>query len=196
MSDIFDQPDAAATPLTPEEMRDLIPAHIADRHDLNEAEQENITHGQEWALGRRRRNTLSEKFIKDLHQRMLGDVWRWAGDFRKTERNLGIPFYEIPAAIRQLLEDVKAWIKHESYPPDEIAVRFHHRLVQIHPFPNGNGRHARLMADLLVMELGQERFSWGRANLRDAGAMRQRYIEALQAADNHDLAPLIAFARD
>jgi Fic-DOC domain mobile mystery protein B len=195
VSDIFDQPDDA-TPLTPEEMRELIPAHIADRNDLNEAEQENITRGQDWALGgRRRRDLLSEKFIKDLHKRMLGDVWRWAGEFRQSERNLGIPFYEIPVAIRQLLDDVKAWIEYKSYPPDEIAVRFHHRLVQIHPFPNGNGRHARLMADLLVMSLGGERFSWGRGNLRDVGTMRKTYIAALQAADNHDIGPLLAFAR-
>ncbi|HUG82263.1 MAG TPA: mobile mystery protein B [Bryobacterales bacterium] len=194
MSDAFEQPDDAATPLTPEEMRDLIPAHIADRRDLNEVEQENIMRGQEWALGRRR-DTLSEKFIKDLHRRMLGEVWRWAGDFRRSERNLGIPFYEIPAALRQLLDDTKAWIEHKSFPPDEIAVRFHHRLVQIHPFANGNGRHARLMADLLVMELGQERFSWGRANLQEVGDIRARYIAALNAADNHDIGPLLAFAR-
>jgi Fic-DOC domain mobile mystery protein B len=195
VSDIFEQPDDAATPLTPEEMRDLIPAHIADRDDLNEAEQENITRGQAWALGRRRRDTLSEKFVRDLHKQMLGEVWRWAGDFRQSERNLGIPFYEIPTALRQLLDDTKAWIEYKSYPPDEIAVRFHHRLVQIHPFPNGNGRHARLMADLLIMELGGVRFSWGRANLRDAGTMRAQYIAALQAADNHDIGRLLAFAR-
>ncbi|MGH9657115.1 MAG: mobile mystery protein B, partial [Bryobacteraceae bacterium] len=100
-----------------------------------------------------------------------------------------------PAGRPALLDDVKAWIELGSYPPDEIAVRFHHRLVQIHPFPNGNGRHARLMADLLVMKLGGERFSWGRKSLRDAGSMRQRYIAALQAADNYDNEPLLAFAR-
>ncbi len=92
MSGIFDQPDDAATPLTPDEMRDLIPTHIADRDDLNDAEQENITRGQDWALARRRRNTLSGKFIKDLHKHMLSDVWRWSGEFRRSERNLGIPF--------------------------------------------------------------------------------------------------------
>jgi len=97
--------------------------------------------------------------------------------------------------LRQLLDDTKAWIDYKTYPPDEIAVRFHHRLVQIHPFPNGNGRHARLMADLLVMRLGGERFSWGSANLQGAGAARQRYIAALQAADDHDIGPLLAFAR-
>jgi Fic-DOC domain mobile mystery protein B len=194
MGDLFAQPDDAATPLTPEEMRDLIPAHIAYRSELNEAEQENIERAQEWALDRRR-NLLSEKFIKDLHRKMLGDVWRWAGQFRQTERNLGIPYWEIPAALRQLLDDARAWIEYKSYPPDEIAVRFHHRLVQIHPFPNGNGRHSRLMADLLIMQLGGERFSWGKESLREAGALRQRYIAALQAADRHDIGPLLKFAR-
>lgn len=138
MSGLFEQP-GDATPLTPEEMRDLIPAHIAYRRELNQSEQENIARAQDWAL-RRRRDLLSEKFVRDLHRRMLGDVWRWAGKFRTTERNLGIVFYEIPVALRQLFDDVKAWIEYKTYPPDEIAVRFHHRLVQIHPFPNGNGR--------------------------------------------------------
>ena len=194
MSDLFEQPDDAATPLTPEEMRDLLPAHIAYRRELNEAEQENIARAQEWALNRRR-DLLSEKFVKDLHRQMLGDVWHWTGRLRTSERNIGIAYWEIPGALRQLLDDTKAWIEYNTYPPDEIAVRFHHRLVQIHPFPNGNGRHARLMADLLVMRLGRERFSWGRESLRDAGAMRQRHIAALQAADNHDIDPLLAFAR-
>ena len=169
MSDIFEQPDDA-TPLTPEETRELIPAHIAYRRELNEAEQENIVRAQDWALNRRR-DPLSERFVQE------------------------IAFYEIPVALRQLLDDTKAWIEYKTYPPDEIAVRFHHRLVQIHPFPNGNGRHARLMADLLVMRLEGERFSWGRAHLRNAGEVRQRYIAALQAADGHDIGPLLAFAR-
>jgi Fic-DOC domain mobile mystery protein B len=154
VSDLFDEPDNA-TPLTPEERRELLPAHIAYRSELNEAEQENIARAQGWALGRRRRDLLTEKFIKDLHRHMLDEVWRWAGNFRTTERNLGIPFYEIPTVLRQLFDDAKAWIEYASYPPDEIAVRFHHRLVHIHPFPNGNGRHARLMADLLIMSLAQ-----------------------------------------
>lgn len=192
MGDLFAQPDDA-TPLTPEEQRYLIP-NLAFRRELNEAEQENIARAQDWALARRR-DLLREKFIRDLHKRMLGDVWRWAGNFRTSERNLGIPFYEIPTALRQLLDDVKTWLEYKSFPPDEIAVRFHHRLVQIHPFPNGNGRHARLMADLLIMQLGQDRFPWGRANLQQAGDVRRRYIDALRAADNHDIAPLLAFAR-
>lgn len=194
MSDLFEEPDQA-TELTPEERRELIPTHIAYRSELNEAEQENIVRGQDWALGRHRRDLLTEKFITDLHRRMLGDVWRWAGKFRTSERNLGIPHYEIPVALRQLLDDSRAWIEYDSYPPDEIAVRFHHRLVQIHLFPNGNRRHSRLMADLLVMRLGGARFSWGSADLRKASGARQRYIAALKAADDLDLAPLLAFAR-
>jgi Fic-DOC domain mobile mystery protein B len=191
--ELFQEPDHA-TPLTPEERTNLIPAHIAYRAELNAAEQENIARGQDWALARKR-DLLSEKFIKNLHAHMLGDVWRWAGKFRTTQRNLGIHYYEIPMAVRELLEDAKAWVQHKTYPSDEIAVRFHHRLVKIHPFPNGNGRQARLMADLLVMNLGSERFTWGRANLQQMGNVRRRYIEALQAADNHDYAPLLRFAR-
>jgi Fic-DOC domain mobile mystery protein B len=193
VSDLFEQPNDA-TPLTPEEMRELIPAHIAYRRELNEAEQENIARAQDWALNRRR-DPLSEKFVQELHRRMLSDVWRWAGKFRTSERKLGIEFYEIPVALRHSLDDTKAWIEYKTYPPDEIAVRFHHRLVQIHPFPNGNRRHARLMADLLVMRLGGERFSWGSTNLQDAAAVRQRYIAALQSADDHDIGPLLTFAR-
>ena len=194
MSDLFEPPDDAATPLTPEEIRGLIPAHIAYRRELNEAEQDNIARAQEWALSRRR-DLLSEKFVKNLHRQMLGDVWRWAGKFRTSERNIGIDYWQIPIALRQLLDDTKAWIEYKTYPHDEIAVRFHHRLVQIHPFPNGNGRHSRFIADLLAIQLGRERFSWGRERLRDAGAARERYIEALRAADDHDISPLLAFAR-
>jgi Fic-DOC domain mobile mystery protein B len=166
VSDIFAQPDDAATPLTEEEKRDLKLSYIANRSELNAAEQENIARGQDWALNRRR-NILTESFIKALHRHMLNDVWRWAGRFRTSERNIGIDHWEIPVALRLLLDDAKTWIEHKAYSPDEIAVHFHHRLTQIHPFPNGNGRHARLIADLLVMQLSGERFSWG----REASAM-------------------------
>lgn len=193
MSDLFDEP-SGATRLTPEEKRDLLPAHITYRRELNEAEQENIVRAQDWALARRR-ELLTAKFIRDLHKRMLGDVWRWAGRFRTNEKNLGIPCYEIPTSLQQLLDDTKAWVEYEAYPRDEIAVRFSHRLVQIHPFPNGNGRHSRLMADLLVTSLGGERFSWGSATPRQPDDLRRRYVEALRAADEHDMAPLITFAR-
>jgi Fic-DOC domain mobile mystery protein B len=193
VNDLFDGPEHA-TPLTVEERRELIPTYIAYRSELNEAEQENIARAQDWALPRKR-DPLTEKFVKELHRRMLGEVWKWAGKFRISERNLGIPFYEIPAALGQLLADARAWIEFKTYSPDEIAVRLHHRLVQIHPFPNGNGRHARFTADLLAIRLGRDRFSWGRTSLRDPGSMRGRYIAALQAADRHEIRSLLGFAR-
>ncbi len=193
VSDLFEEP-GDATPLTAEEQAGLIPSDITYRYELNRVEQENILRSQAWALARRR-NLLSEKFIEDLHGRMLGDVWRWAGKFRTTEKNLGVPYYEVPAALRKLLEDTSSWIELRSYPRDEIALRFHHRLVQIHPFPNGNGRHARLTADLLVIRLGGERFTWGRVNLEAPGEARRRYIAALRAADAHDFGPLLTFSR-
>jgi Fic-DOC domain mobile mystery protein B len=194
VNDIFDQPDGAATPLTDAEKRDLRPAYISNRAELNAAEQENIARGQEWAFARRRA-LLGEPFIRSLHRHMLGDVWRWAGHFRTSERNIGIDHWDIPVAIRNLIDDAKAWIEHQSYPADEIALRVHHRLTLVHPFANGNGRHARLMADLLIVQLGRERFTWGSGSLRDAGELRKRYISALHAADRHDLGLLISFAR-
>lgn len=191
---VFKELDEAATPLTPEACLGLIPAHIAFRQDLNAAEQANIARGQQWALSRRR-DLLSEKFIQELHRRMFGDVWRWAGKFRTSQRNIGIDYWLIPTELRQLLDDARAWVELRSYPPDEIAIRFHHRLVWIHPFPNGNGRHTRLMADFMVMQWGCERFSWGRQSLREPGEARTRYIDALHAADNHDIEPLLSFSR-
>lgn len=193
MSDLFAPADDAGTPLAPEEKRDLIPTHIAYRSELNAAEQDNIARGQAWAL--QRREILDERFMLDLHRRMFGDVWRWAGRYRTTERNLGISPWEIPVETRKLVDDAKTWVAQATYPRDEIAVRLHHRLAWIHPFANGNGRHARLVADLLIMRRGGERFSWGRGSLYSAGELRQRYIAALRAADRHDVAPLVAFAR-
>jgi Fic-DOC domain mobile mystery protein B len=194
--ELFQQPDDAATPLTAEERCDLKPSHIAFKHELNEAEQENIVRAQRWVFARSPRvDILTESFVLELHRRMLKDVWKWAGSYRKTERNIGIDWWLIPTDLHHLLDDVRAWVEYSSYPPDELAVRFHHRLVVIHPFPNGNGRHARLMADLLIMGLGGGRFTWGSASLQAVGKARQRYIDALKAADKHDIGPLLAFAR-
>ena len=195
MSDVFDQPDGAATPLEDEEKQGLKLSSIAYRHELNAAEQENILLGQDWALRQRARTLLSEAFIRDLHRHMFGDVWEWAGKFRKSAKNIGIDHWEIPVALRHLVDDATTWIEANAYPPDEIAVRFHHRLVQIHPFANGNGRHARMMADLLLRQLGKPLLSWGRGSLRDPGQLRKEYIAALRAADKHDIHPLLAFAR-
>jgi Fic-DOC domain mobile mystery protein B len=117
------------------------------------------------------------------------------GKYRTTERNLGVPIHQIEVDLRQSIDDARYWIGHKVYAADEIAVRFHHRLVSIHPFPNGNGRWSRLAADLLVVSMDGERFPWGRAGLQKAGETRKAYIDALRAADNHDLNPLIEFSR-
>ncbi|WP_298128113.1 mobile mystery protein B [Brevundimonas sp.] len=191
---LFDAEDDAATPITPDERAQLIPTYITTRDELNEAEQQNIADADRWAFTRRRL-VLDADFLKRLHKRMLGDVWRWAGQFRTTERNIGIEAYRIETELHALLDDVRFWIEHATFPADEIAVRFHHRLVAIHPFPNGNGRHARLAADLLVVQLGGERFRWGRGNLVAIDQLRRSYITALKAADAHDIGPLLAFAR-
>lgn len=195
MSDpLFDDEDAAATPLTPDERDGLIPTYITLRHELNEAEQIGIEEADRWAFGRRR-DVLDERFLKFLHKRMFGQVWRWAGEYRTTARNIGVDAYRIRTQLHQLLDDVRYWIGHQTYAADEIAVRFHHRLVAIHPFPNGNGRHARLASDLLAIQLGLPCFTWGRANLVEPKKTRVAYVDALRAADAHDIGPLCVFAR-
>jgi Fic-DOC domain mobile mystery protein B len=191
----FEAVDGAATPLTPEEKTGLIPSWVTFRHELNEVEQTNIAGGTLWASRQQRRELLDEDFLRELHKRMLGEVWTWAGNYRTTERNIGIPAWEIATALRSLFDDARLWIKDKVFEADELAVRFHHRLVAIHPFPNGNGRHARLMADLLVMHLGRPRFTWGCASLLEAGKIRARYVAALRQADGHDITALLAFAR-
>lgn len=186
--------DDAATPLTPDERNSLIPTYVTLRGELNELEQQNIADADRWSFGRKRK-VLSTAFLLGLHRRMFSRVWRWAGKYRRSERNLGIDSYRIETELHQLLDDVRYWIDHQTYPSDEIAVRFHHRLVSIHPFPNGNGRWSRLAADLLSVSLGGERFTWGSANLQTPSDVRRTYIAALKAADNHDVEPLLAFAR-
>ena len=126
---------------------------------------------------------------------MFGDVWKWAGTYRRNEVNIGIKASRIPMDIPAMLDDVRYWLEHETYPYDEIAVRLHHRLTQIYAFPNGNGRHARMMADLLIERLGGKPFSWGSGSLADVGTLRAQYIAALKAADGHDIGPLMAFVR-
>ena len=192
---LFDQDDEANTPLTAEEREQLIPTYITLRSELNEAEQINIAQANRWLGRMRKRDVLDDGFLRALHKRMFGDVWKWAGQYRLTPRNIGIDAYRIPVEVRQLVDDVRFWVENETYTHDEIAVRFSHRLVSIHPFPNGNGRHSRMAADLLVMQLGQPRFTWGRQSLVDAGQTRKAYVTALQAADAGDAEPLNTFAR-
>jgi Fic-DOC domain mobile mystery protein B len=186
--------DDAATALDEDERKQLIPTYITCRAELNQAEQVNISDADGWAFSRQR-DVLNPGFLLRLHKRMLGTVWRWAGSYRTSERNIGIEAWRIPAELAQLLDDVRFWIAAETYGPDEICIRFHHRLVAIHPFPNGNGRLARMAADLLAVRLDRPRFTWGRSALVTPARARATYIAALQAADRHDIEPLLQFAR-
>ncbi len=186
------------TPLSEEEKEGLrIPA-ILNHTQLDEHEQLNIEDAIEWLIKKSipSRTILSEKFIKDLHKRMYGSVWKWAGHFRTSDKNLGIEWHKIPVMLRQLLDDVLFWIEHQTFDADEIAIRFKHRLVSIHCFPNGNGRHSRLLADIIIEKLFKKPvFSWGAANLSNHADARTTYIKALQAADKGDYTLLLEFAR-
>ena len=182
------------TPLDEDEADALIPSWISTRGDLNRAELENIAVATAWTRQRSISSSevLAEMFLKRLHRRMFDRVWKWAGSYRGTAKNLGVDASYVGQSVAQLLGDGRYWIEHETFPPDEIAVRFHHQLVAIHPFTNGNGRHARLAADLLAESLGCQRFSWGASEPTEA---RVRYLAALRAADAGDIEELVAFSR-
>ena len=194
MSDPLAPRDDTATDLSPEEREGLIPSYITTRAELNEAEQGNILETREWAFSKKR-DVLNETFLKNLHKRMYSKVWTWAGEYRTTGKNIGIDAYLIPTDLRNLLDDVHYWIDHKTYAADEIGARFHHRLTFIHCYPNGNGRHARMSTDLLMVSIDDKPFTWGHVNLVDPGETRSAYIAALLAADQHDIAPLIEFVR-
>jgi len=184
------------TPLSPEELADLIP-NLATKEELNEWERENILRAREWAVGDRTAasDLASDDYVQKLHAKMFDQTWKWAGDYRRSEKNIGTPFHEIRERLMALFGDVRYWIENKTYPPDEIAIRFHHRLVLIHSFPNGNGRHARLFADVMAMKLGRLSFTWGSANLVKEGEARTKYLEVIRAADHGDMQPLLKFAR-
>lgn len=191
----FDAPEGA-TPLDPDEAEGLLLSHITTRAELDRWEQENIAEAEVWAFRRDHPKILTDSFARRLHKRMFGNVWRWAGLYRKTGKNIGLDAWQIATELRTLCDNCVVWIEHAVYPSDEIAVRFHHRLTAIHPFANGNGRHARLMTDILLVHLlGQSRFSWGSGNLVNAGECRKQYINALRAADRYDFELLLAFVR-
>lgn len=194
MSDPLLPEEDGQTPLTHEELEGLIPSHITLRGELNEVEQANIVSGQTWAYGRNNK-VLNINFLNDLHHRMFGRVWNWAGKFRQSGKNIGIDAYQIPTALKDLIDDTQFLIDNKTYKPDEIAARFHHRLVHIHPYPNGNGRHARMAADLLLRSMEKDPFTWGSRNLTDAGETRAEYIAALQAADGYKYEKLFKFVR-
>jgi Fic-DOC domain mobile mystery protein B len=193
------------TLLSAEEAADLIPS-LSTREELNQWERQNIIEAGTWALDVKhlhRRDCLTDAYVRELHRRMFDQTWKWAGRYRTTEKNIGIPHHQIRDALAVLLADVRFWLEHQTYSPEECAIRFHHRLVAIHCFPNGNGRHARLIADVLMQKLGLPVFTWGGAegtkaaekDIAHRGDIRLHYLQALRAADAHDIHPLLLFAR-
>ncbi|CRM65221.1 MULTISPECIES: mobile mystery protein B [Pseudomonas] len=183
------------TPLDPDEVAGLKPRHIATQGELDEWEAQNILKASRWVARQKKLDVLNDHFCRELHVKMFDDTWKWAGTFRKSDKNIGCDWTQIAVNLRQLLDNVAYWLEHNIFPPEEIAVRFHHRLVWLHAFPNGNGRHARLMTDCLLRQCGLAPFSWGRGNLVIVNEVRQRYIQALRAADANDYALLLAFVR-
>ncbi len=191
----FNNPEEA-TPIDLDEEEGLLLTHITTQGDLDRWEHDNILKALAWIEETKPTDILNEQFIKQLHKRMFGNVWKWAGQFRKSDKNIGVSWPEIPTSLKNLCDDVPVWIDAESESPEEMAVRFHHRLVSIHPFPNGNGRHARLMADILLENvLGGSPFTWGNQDLSRPSEFRSRYIKALQEADAGNLIPLLKFAK-
>lgn len=189
--------DEGQTPLDEDEKEGLLIPTIATRSELDEFEQLNIEDAMQWTLMRnfKQQDIFSEAFVKEVHKRMYGKVWAWAGEFRKTNKNIGVDKWQIGPALRSLLDDVHYWTLNQTYAADEIAIRFKHRIVSIHCFANGNGRHSRLMADIIVEKIfKREVFSWNASNLLK-GAARKTYLEAVRAADAGDYQLLLAFAR-
>ena len=192
--DIFEADDNS-TPLTAEEKDGLKLKWITLRSELNEAEARNIAQAQVWLMSIKNKEFCSDTFLRELHKKMFGDVWKWAGTYRNSERNIGVAPFQIPIKLMQLFDDVKFWIENKTYSNREIAVRLHHKLVQIHPFPNGNGRVSRLMADLVLEKLEGTKLYWGNTNLVNVSEIRSSYIAALRKADAGDYADLIEFTR-
>ncbi|HKE07467.1 MAG TPA: mobile mystery protein B [Blastocatellia bacterium] len=189
------------TPIRAEEADQLIP-RISTMGELNEYEALNILQTREWAFDNRTMKSmdpLEESYIRELHRRMFENVWKWAGTYRKHELNIGCDPREIPQRIPQLIGNVRYWLDHKTFPVDECLIRFHHQLVsKIHPFPNGNGRHARLITDVVAVKLGLPEFTWGAGkDLVAEGDARTRYLVALRAfdANENDVKSLVEFAR-
>jgi len=184
------------TPLDPDEKAGLIPDHLATQSELNDWEQENILRAVRWLKRARSPAVLSEGFCRELHRQMFGKTWAWAGTFRLSDKNIGCDWTQVAMRIKDLFDNTRWWIDNATFPSDEIGARFHRDLVWIHPFPNGNGRHARMMADALLRSLGRPAFSWGGGgSLVAANDARSRYLAALRAADQGDHQPLLAFVR-
>jgi Fic-DOC domain mobile mystery protein B len=190
------------TPVDADDAQHLTEAcsSIHTRGELNDAEASNITDALLWLEDQDLDpgDVLNQTFLRNLHRRMFGDVWNWAGQLRRRDTTIGIAPAQIPEQLQGLLGDVLYWIEQETYGRSEIGVRFHHRLVFIHPFVNGNGRHARLAASALAeaLGLGSDHLSWGARGGLGVSDARRQYLTALRAADDGDYTLLLRNAVD
>ena len=183
------------TPLNEEEKEGLKIKTIATHQELDEFEQQNIEAALGWLMKKKISSELflSEKFIKELHAKMFGSVWLWAGTFRKSNKNIGVEWRTIAVDLKKLFDDCFYWLENKTFSEEEIAIRFKHRVVFIHPFPNGNGRLSRLMADVMMEKVFKKPvFSWGGININTDNKL---YLKAIREADQGNFKPLIKFSK-
>ncbi len=183
-----------ATPIDPDEAQALIPDHITTQSELNEWESQNIQKAVTWSLSRKRTGVLTAGFVNELHRRMFDQTWEWAGAYRRSDKNIGVPWEQVAVEVHKLLGDAGFWLAEAVYSVQESAIRLHHRMAVIHPFVNGNGRHARLLADVLLYNCDLPRIKWGGSELDTPGEARSNYLQALRAADQGDYAQLLSYA--
>ncbi len=186
------------TPLDEDEKSGLLIKSIATRGELDEFEQQNIESAIQWTMNRnfKKENIFAEEFARQLHKKMYGNVWKWAGEFRKTEKNIGVDPVKIGVSLKQLNDDILFWVENRTFSDEEIAIRYNHSIVSIHCFANGNGRHSRLMADLIITKIfSKEVFDWGQSSLSNSSEIRSSYLNALMEADNGNIEPLIDFSK-
>ena len=179
-----------------QERQALIPFHLSTRFELAAWEQANMAKALTWLEQRRQRGTvLTSRFMRSLHKKMFDETWDHAGRYRRAKSARGVAAWTVSTRVEDVIAKARGWIQQGAYPADEIAIRFHHRMSEIHPFERGNGRVTRLMTDALMVELGQTAFSWGSGADLSAVDLRDRYLAGLRVADNDNIGVLLDFAR-
>lgn len=177
------------TPIDDDEKLALIP-HIDTLEELNIWEHENIIEARKWAMSSRVlkiSDVFDLDFLVKLHKKMFNKTWKWAGNLRASNKNIGCDFYQIRTELKNLSDDIKFWLEKNTYNAKQLALIIHHRLVKIHLFPNGNGRHARLAADCILKKLDStKKIDWEGKNFRSSEELRKKYITALRSSDKGD----------
>lgn len=191
----FDTPEGA-TPI--DDASGLLAENVFAYSALNAVESENILRAVNVHLSSRKRREspwLTEEYVRRVHRDMFDSVWDWAGRYRDGELNIGVPASRVRDEVGKLCQDVAYWDeqKENQIPLLERSARLHHRLAWIHPFKNGNGRHARLMGDIYLQVNGHKLPMWPSAAMGGAGEPRSAYLGALKRADAGDFGPLVEY---